>query len=381
VEIRRVRLIPEKKRHRLARLANFVYFLARAVLYAVSGRKYDVVIASSHPPVLMGCALRIIHAFSGTPYIYHCMDIHPEAAALAGDLNRGRLYRLLMRWDIATCRKAFRTVVLSQDMAHTLAGRGISSEKIAIINNPPLDVDATAEIKLPPPLDERSDTVRFLFAGNCGRFQGLERLIAATKQVSGREPFQLVFMGEGSAKRELIRLAGDELNRRIFFVAHQPTEIAFAAMCNSDYGIVSLLSDVFRCAYPSKSMTYWAAGCPVVALVEPQSELATTIGQHRLGLVSASKSVTDIADVITSAVNQRRFWSTDERRRIQKTCRALFGTKRMLAAWDELLPGADATEREPSLPRSVVRHSPADAYAKRRRLVRSATPCQPSMHK
>jgi glycosyltransferase involved in cell wall biosynthesis len=240
-------------------------------------------------------------------------------------------------------------------------------------------VDSTVEVKLPPPLDDDSDRVRFLFAGNCGRFQGLERLIAATKQISDRVPFQLVFMGEGSAKRELIRLAGDELNRRIFFVAQQPTEVALAAMRKCDYGIVSLLSAVYRFAYPSKSMSYWAAGCPVVALVEPESELATTIGQHRLGLVAASRSVSDIADVITKAVVLRHAFTAGERHRIERTCRALFGTKRMLAAWDDLLPGANTAVREPLSTPSVLRNRGAATNVKRR--ARPTTPCLPSMHK
>lgn len=345
VEVRRIRLLPERKHHRLLRFVNAVYFLSRAVLHAVIGRRYDLLIANSHPPVLMGCALRIIRAVRGTPYIYHCQDIHPEAAALAHDLRPGWLYRRLLGWDTATCRRAQQVVVLSQDMAQTLEMRGVRAENISIVNNPPLAVDSTVRPLIPPPLDDCVDAVRLLFAGNLGRFQGLERLVAAARLVAGRVPFQLILMGEGIARRELVALAGDLLGRRIIFVPHQSVETALAAMRLCDYGVVSLMPNVYRFAYPSKSMMYWSAGSPVVALVEPESELAQSIARHNLGYVAATQSVSGIADVIVKAIAERTRWTAGDRRRIEQTCSELFGVGRMLTDWDRLLDAVDTTQR------------------------------------
>jgi glycosyltransferase involved in cell wall biosynthesis len=339
VSVRRIRLLPERKEWRLIRFFNFVYFLLRAVLHTTLARRYDLIIANTHPPVLMGCALRIIQRLHGTPYIYHCQDIHPEAAALSRDLKRNWLYRLLLRWDTETCQRARHVVALSKDMADSLAARRLSRENIAIVNNPPLAVNAAQPAKLPPPLDDSIDAVRFLFAGSLGRFQGLERVVAAARLVAGRVPFQLIFMGEGSAKTELVSLAGELLGRRIIFIPQQSVETSFAAMRVCDYGVVSLMSDVYRFAYPSKSMMYLAAGCPVVSIVEPESELAQTITHHNLGYVAAARSVTSIAETIVKAVADRRRWSPEERRRIEHTCDDLFGQEQMLVAWDRLIAG------------------------------------------
>jgi glycosyltransferase involved in cell wall biosynthesis len=344
VDVRRVRLLPERKGQRLIRLLNFVYFLLRAVAHAVTAKRYGLIIANSHPPVLMGGALQTIRACRGTPYVYHCQDIHPEAAALAGDLRPNWLYRWLLRRDTATCRRARRVVALSRDMAESLAARGLPAENIVIINNPPLSVDAAAQPKLPPPLDDRVATVRFLFAGNLGRFQGLERVVAAARLVAGRIPFQLIFMGEGSAKGELVALAGELVGRRIIFIPQQSVETALAAMRVCDYGVVSLTADVYRFAYPSKSMMYLAAGCPVLSIVEPQSELARTITSLGLGYVAPSRSVMSIAETIVKAVAERSRWTAGERRRLEETCRDLFGSRRMLSAWDEIIVGAPISQ-------------------------------------
>jgi glycosyltransferase involved in cell wall biosynthesis len=337
VEIRRIRLLPERKRWRLARAFNALYFSFRAVMHAVVGRRYDLVIANTQPPVLMGCALRLICLLKGTPYIYHCQDLHPESAALAGDLARGWLYRLIERSDSAACRRAQRVVVLSRDMADALAARGLPTTNISIINNPRLEIDHAARPSLPPPLDEPVDCARFLFAGNIGRFQGLERLVAAARLVAGRVPFQLIFMGEGVARRELVALAGDLLGRRIIFLPHQSLETAIAAMRVCDFGVVSLSANVYRFAYPSKSIMYLSAGCPLLALVEPESELAKTIEHYGLGYVAASRSVAHIAETIVKAVAGRGKWTPERRRQIEHICRELYDQKRMLAAWDGLV--------------------------------------------
>ncbi len=57
------------------------------------------------------------------------------------------------------------------------------------------------------------------------------------------------------------------------------------AMRKSDLGIV-MRSDLYRVAYPSKTMNYLLAGCPVLATIEPESELARIIVENDLGVVS-----------------------------------------------------------------------------------------------
>lgn len=345
VDVQRVFLLPERKSRRLGRAINWIYFLIRAILHSAIGRRYDLIIANSHPPILMGCALRLIRALRRTPYIYHCQDLHPEAAVAAGDLHRNKLHQLLLQWDTKACREAERVVVLSRDMAESLARRGLPPTKVSIINNPPLAVDTTVRSAPPPLLEARTTAVRFLFAGNLGRFQDLERVVAAARLVAGSVDYQLIFMGEGDAKRALETEAGDLINRRIFFLPQQSVETAVAAMQACDFGIVSLLPDMCRYAFPSKCIMYLSAGCPVIALVERESELAHTIEKHDLGYVVAGRALTDIDEVLTRAVAERHRWTAARRAAIAKLCGQLFGESRMLSDWDELLAPSATTLR------------------------------------
>ena len=179
----------------------------------------------------------------------------------------------------------------------------------------------------------------FLFAGNLGDFQALDLVVEAARLLARRREFRLVFLGAGVAKARLIAAAGDQLDRTIHFLPYAAPETAVAAMRRADFGIVSLAPDVYRYAYPSKSMTYLAAGSPLVAIVEPASELARTVLERRLGYVAAEHSAAAIAQAMEQACDRRHQWTPDRRRDLMAACHELLGEKRMLDQWMQLLEG------------------------------------------
>jgi glycosyltransferase involved in cell wall biosynthesis len=336
VKIRRVRLLPERKRFFIGRLLNSLFFLARAVGHACLRRRYDLVLANAHPPLLAGGALWLINRLVRKPYVLHLQDIHPECLRVVGKLRDGAAYRLARRLDAQWCRRAARLVTLSDDMADSLAARGLDRRQMAVINNSPLPVEKTAG-ELPPLLADGDQRPQFLFAGNVGGFQALDLVVEAARQLARRREFRLVFLGAGVAKARLTAAAGDQLGRTIHFLPHVAPETAVAAMRRADFGIVSLAPEAYRYAYPSKSMTYLAAGCPVVAVVEPASQLARTVRERQLGYVAAEHSATAIAQVMERACDERHQWTADRRRELTAACNELFGEKQMLDEWMQLL--------------------------------------------
>jgi colanic acid biosynthesis glycosyl transferase WcaI len=338
VHVRRVCLLNHARDWHVVRAANTAWFLLRALIHAVTTNHYDLIIAENRPAVLMGFVLRSARALGGVPYIYHCQDLFPESAVVKHQLRRGRLFARLLRWDTAACIAAQRVVVPSLEMAETLTARGVPQPRISVNSNPPLITATTARPTLPPPLDECTDTVRFLFAGELAPHHGLERLIAAARLVAARVPFQFIFMGDGTAKVELIELAGDLLGRRIKFLPPQSIETTVEALRVCDYAIVSLAGDAHRYIHPTESILYGNAGCPLIALVEPHGELAKQIEQHDWGYVAASRSVTCIADTIVKAVIERGRWTPQRRRQIEIS-RALCGNSEARSAWDRAVSG------------------------------------------
>lgn len=337
VSVFRARLPREQKSWTAVRAFNAVAFLAQAVIHAVRHKKdYDALIFNVHPPVLMGLAARIIKRLTGIPYIAHVQDIHPDAAELAGRLKNARLIGLLQRIDTRTGRGAACNVVLSGDMRDTLVARGIDPERVEVLNNFALDRYTDTASALPAPLDRDDDIYTVLFAGNLGDYQLLDCVVDAALALRSNRLIRFVLMGSGAARARLVERAREVVDRTLFFVTQQSVEVAFAAMRRADLGVVSLLPGVYRVAYPSKTMMYLAAGCPLLAMVEPESTLARQVDEHRLGYLASQDDAGAVADTITAAAESGR-WSVAERARLVETGATLFDRERALARWRALI--------------------------------------------
>jgi hypothetical protein len=333
VKVRRVWLPPERKSWRLVRLLNACLFLLRAVVHATLFRRYDIVIANSQPPVLIGLALRCIAKLSGARYVLHMQDIHPESLSAVGRLSsNSAAYRLLRRIEGASARRAHRIVTLSEDMRMSLESRGDSLPQIRIVNNcaPNAYEDAC---QLPPEL-WRSDAVKLLFAGNLGAYQAIPELIEAVTASRSQAHIGLTFMGTGSLEKT-IRDAADWQTIRV--VERQPASVANAAMLEADYGVVSLAPGVIRYAYPSKTLVYLSAGLPLLVVAERDCELSRMVMRHRLGIVAPDTTPLGIARAFDEAVQRKPEWTPERRAAIGAFYQQEFAASQILSAWSRLV--------------------------------------------
>jgi colanic acid biosynthesis glycosyl transferase WcaI len=306
IHIRRCRLPFLAARSGLLRAIKEILFLFAAIFHLLKNRKYDIVMCSTQPPVLLAYVVGWICKLKRSSHVYHCMDIYPEIAVSAGMLRKGWRYRFAKRLDTATMRRAKRVVVLSQDMAKTCQGRGIDPEKIKVINNFELPSYEDEVPVIPEGLvRENTHHLRILFAGNLGRFQGLDTVVSAALSL-GEGSWEFVFVGEGKAKEDLIHQAKPLLNRTIFFYPHQPVSVIKQVMQSFDLGIVSLSPNIIRSAYPSKVSTLLAQGCPLLVLMEKDSELASMAESEACGYTSAldSKEIVELLQSPNSILEQ-----------------------------------------------------------------------------
>lgn len=306
--VRRLRLPVETGRSALIRLANAARLSASVFVRVVSGR-YDVVMVSTVPPVLLGAAAALAARLSGTRFIYHCMDLHPEIGGLSGEFANPRVFSALMSLDQITMSQADPVVVLSDDMAESIEQRPkAAGAAIAVRNNfalPPEDAtgadaaQAAAELwgslALPP------EAFVLLFAGNIGRFQGLEDAVRALARVETQREVHLVLMGDGTAVEQLRNLAEYlTVGHRVHFLGLQSVGVAREVMRLSDAGLVALRPDVIRYAYPSKTATYAEQGTVLVVVVEPWSSLASEVCAAGAGVVAAPGDVAELANQLAA---------------------------------------------------------------------------------
>lgn len=294
--------LPSEAGRPVIRILNSLRLGFGILFQAVIKTRYDVIMVSTSPPVLAGWFTALAARMTGARFVYHCMDIHPEIGRISGEFRNPRLYSLLSCLDTWTCSQARPVVVLSQDMKRSLGKRkSQKTPSIVVINNFSLPNDEALPEVLPFPWPKESFVL--LFAGNIGRFQGLDALIDAMGLLRNREDIRLLMMGEGAEKARLSRKA-EEMGARVTFVGHHSVDVAKMAMVKAGAGFVSLVPDLYRYAYPSKTMTYLEQGCPVLVAVEPDSDLARDIVEKGAGLAIPNGDGSKLAAAITSLADR-----------------------------------------------------------------------------
>jgi glycosyltransferase involved in cell wall biosynthesis len=327
LDVQRVWVLGNEKRNPLRRLANVALY-CWALVIKIMRLRPEIVTASTFPPIIAAWSASLAARFVGAKFIYHMQDIHPEASTYSGGLlGRGLLARLLTTLDNQTLRRAETIVTLSEDMAETLRRRGLGLLPITLINNPPLEAEGEA---IAPPLElvKPAGMTRVIFAGNLGRFQNLELLAEGVAQCFEAHPgLELMFLGDGVALPDLKARWGD--HPQVRFAPFVPFAQAREIIRGADIGLMSLSPNIYRVAYPSKVSTYLDLGLRVLALVEPESQLAHQLEQRGAGAVPRAASPEAIAAAleILLAASPRAFAIDFEQTSWPALVQQLFQTK------------------------------------------------------
>lgn len=326
VRIRRVFTFAERRRG-IRRLLNSALFIVIAAFLIMFGRRRDIVWTTSIPPVMQPFALRLASWLRGFTFVYFLQDIYPEIGLSLHMLKEGTFSRLLRTIDNWTLNHSDAIVTLSQDMAAVVRTRGSRPKRLAVINN------FASIIAQPKPKAARSGPARFVFAGNIGRFQNLENLV---ETFAGIDPAVAVLelLGEGREKASLQKLVSDRKIESVRFHRGLPAEAAFDFISECDFGVVSLTPGLFRYAYPSKTFTYLAAGLPLLALIDDDSQLASETRARGIGVTVDWRQP---ANRLSEAIYELAAWPPDKRASVRERSRDLFDPEIARAGWLQLI--------------------------------------------
>lgn len=340
VTVTRWPVLPDR-RSSFAKVVNLIMFGARVVGRLATMRRVDAVMAASTPPVLLALLASVAARIKGAGFVYHNQDVYPEVAEVVGRAPKIAV-GLLKRLDASTDRRADRVVVLSEDMSRTVVDRGVDRSSVTVINNfdpwslSHLDADARYE-----PLD---DTIRFVYAGNLGRFQNLEAVASMIAELGNDERFSFDFVGDGPLRPWLQQFSSDHQLHQVRLCGYlSPELLAEKLRTQYDVGIVSLHPGVIRCAYPSKVMSYIRNGLPVLALLEQNTELVDVLARYKAGWTADPANSRAVKRTLEGIWEDRARLAImrDEARRMYET---EFGESGQVAHWvrlfDEVLRGS-----------------------------------------
>jgi colanic acid biosynthesis glycosyl transferase WcaI len=332
--VRRCRVLPDR-RFTFLKMVNLVLFCAWLLVQAGKLGTVDVVMAASQPPIAVARTALWLSKLCRARFVYHKQDIYPDVIVTAGILRSRWLAGLLRRADAGTERRADKVVVLSRDMAETLHRRGVRSDRVEIINNfdPWTSEDGGRVETMDPhrgPLDEQLQVV---YAGNVGRFQDVATVVAALVRLGDHPLIGIHFFGNGPLLSYVEQqVAAYGLRNVVVHGYEAPEAVAEFLRERADIGIVSLLPGLIRAAYPSRTLSYLRHGCPVLAVVEKDSELAETITAAGAGVQVDPGNAVHLAE----ALEELAAYPTAIRR--ARKCAAdlyteQFSARRQVARW------------------------------------------------
>jgi colanic acid biosynthesis glycosyl transferase WcaI len=264
-------------------------FVAGIILRGLLRKRPDVMLVVS-PPLGLTAPAILLSRLWGVPYVYDVEDLQPDSA---GDLN------MLPRWAIrflynverAAYRHARLITTLTPSMRQRLIAKGLAEEKVELLE-PRMDDSLTNLLPEEGGAFRRrydlGDKFLVTHSGNMGVKQGLDVILEAALLSRADDSMLFLCVGDGVECDRIKRRAAELDLCNLRFLPVLDEKDFRGLMAASGICLVTQQHSVSEVAFPSKIVTYLAAGRPVVASVNPGCEVANVIRESGAGKIVAA---------------------------------------------------------------------------------------------
>jgi colanic acid biosynthesis glycosyl transferase WcaI len=243
-----------------------------AAIPALSRPDVMVVVSPSFPalaPAIVNARLRRV------PWLLWLHDILPDGAAATGLVGDGPVLRAARKLERLAYREADAIVVLSQAFTRNLEAKGVPAEKIELIYDPATrapQADGHNGQNGHNDAGSGRSPLRLLSMGNIGFSQNLAEIIREFEREPELNPnVRLVITGNGAAAPEASR---EVRTKRVEMLGLVSSDRLERELHGATIALVSQKHGGEEFNIPSKLMNFMMYGLPIVAAVDPGSEVA-----------------------------------------------------------------------------------------------------------
>lgn len=281
------------------RALNYATYLGDSLVRAHSRHRPDLIVCMTDPPIVGDLGVLIART-RRAPLLVISEDVFPEIATELGRLTNPVLVRLLQWLVSAYLRRADMVVAIGERMRERLIAKGAAPERLTVIPN---WVDTTAITPRPREnaWSRRIDLVdRFvvMHSGNVGHAQNLDALILATTYLRDLDDLVVPIIGFGARHGEMEELASRLEADSVRFLVYQPREALSESLSAAHVHYVGLASGLAGYVVPSRVYGILAAGRPVIAAADEDSETAVLVEEAGCGVVVPP----DRPDLVAAAI-------------------------------------------------------------------------------
>ena len=303
--------IPVKGDRVGARLLDYLRFhliSTLAGLFAVG--RYDLLLVPS-PPLTIGLSAWLLGLLRRVPFIYNVQEIYPDVAVSLGVLRNRPVIRALEGLERFIYGRARSITVISEWFRRRLLAKGVPAARLTVIPN---FVDT--EFMQPQPVSARPtnafaqrhdlvDKFVVLYAGNIGLTQGFETILAAAEQLRHLPDLRFVIVGDGTRRAWLAEQLATRALPNVLLLPYQARSVVPQIYAAADLCLVPLKRGTAQETFPSKIYTIMAAGRPVIAAADPDSELAWVVAHAGCGWAVPPDDAGALANAIATAYAAR----------------------------------------------------------------------------
>ena len=286
VEIVRVPSTSFERSKLFARASNYATYLTSALFGGLRGRRPDVVLCMTDPPIVANIALLVARRFR-VPLVVISQDVFPEIAVQLKRLENPVVMSLLRGLVGLYLRRADRIVAIGDTMRERLEEKGAPADRLLVIPN---WIDTTRL----GPLDKSNHWSRswgvdkkfvVMHSGNVGHAQDLDSLIRAGTFLRDLDDLRIMIIGMGARHAELVALAQLHEVDQLQFLYYQSREVLPQSLSAADVHVVGLAAGLAGYVVPSRLYGILAVGKPVIVAADPESETAQLVTAVGCGIV------------------------------------------------------------------------------------------------
>ena len=249
----------------------------------------DVVIVVTNPPTLP-YLIALASKLRGARFILRVEDVYPEVFTRLGILSPQSMpARLLGHASRRLYNSSVRIIVLGRDMRDLVSDKLNSRKDRVVIATNWGDTEAI----VPQPLSDNMLLAklnlreRFVaqYCGNIGRTHGIKDIVDAAELLSAEPEFHFLLIGWGAKKQWAIQQKQARKLENLTILDPLPS-VEFCDGLNAcSVAIISFSSGMAGISVPSRMYNVMAAGKPLLAVCDDDSELAAVVREEDIGWV------------------------------------------------------------------------------------------------
>lgn len=280
------------------RSLDFASFMVASVLGSLTLDGVDVVIATS-PQLLAAVAGAVIAKLKRVPFVFEVRDLWPDAIVANRVMAPSRTVRFFRGVAQALYDRADALVTVGDAYAAQIRALYRVTRNIDVVPN---GVRASVFRRTGQRDAVRAAhgwTERFvvLYLGTLGLSHSLETLVDAVDLLADAPQVQLVFVGDGAARKALETRVRAKRLGNVTFLGQRPKHEVPGFYEAADCCVVPLLADPFyEASYPSKMFEAMALECPIVLSVSGAA--AALVREAEAGIVVPPETPAAMAQAI-----------------------------------------------------------------------------------